>query len=67
MPAYAPYPTYSKVTDEFTSGNVLHDGNLQKSNKEEDLEGTGGGDLHTSLPTGGDIRETGSGKVNLLK
>jgi hypothetical protein len=67
MPPYSLYRTYSKVTDEFTSGNVLHDGNLQKSNKDEDLEGTGGGDLHTSRPTGSDIRETGSGKVNLLK
>jgi hypothetical protein len=50
----------TEVTDEFSSGNVLHDGKFQETNEEGDLEGTGNRDGERGIPSVSEVRELSS-------
>ena len=55
----------AEVTWEFSSGDVLHDGQFKEANEGEDLKGSSNWNLGGSLPAGGDVRELGSRHVNV--
>ena len=58
----------TEVTRELSlSGNILHDGNLQKADEEEDLEKTGIRDLGEGGDSGGDGLEAGARVVNVSR
>jgi hypothetical protein len=60
----------AEVTNEFSSGDVLHDGKFQETNEKKDLEGTGNRDGERGIPSVSKVRELGaiignvSGKVD---
>ncbi len=55
----------TEVTNEFSSGNVLHDGKFQETNKGNNLRNTSSGDGVEGGETVGDIREGEAGVVNV--
>jgi hypothetical protein len=55
----------TEVTWEFSSSDVLHDGNLQEANEGENLKGSGDGNCRRSSPAGADVGELGSSVVNV--
>jgi hypothetical protein len=57
----------AEVTNELSSGDVLHDGKLQETNEGKNLEGTGNRNGGGSLPAGRNVGEFGSGVVNVSR
>jgi hypothetical protein len=55
----------TEVTNEFSSGNVLHDGKFQETNEGNNLRNTSSGDGVEGGETVGDIREGEAGVVNV--
>ena len=50
----------TEVTNEFSSGDVLHDGKLQETNEKGNLKGTGNRDGERGIPSVSEVGELGS-------
>jgi hypothetical protein len=55
----------AEVANEFSSGNILHDGKFQETNEGNNLRNTSSGDGVEGRETVGDIRKGKAGVVNV--